>query len=935
MRKILLSVVMITIIITSWAQDPNWQYAAEMSTVRRDHAVVTLADGKLLAVGGFDGTSSISSAEVYDPYYNVWTAASSMNSARSALKAVLLNDGRVLVAGGFNSASGNFNTTEIYDPASDAWTMGPDMSDARSYFSMTKLADGKVMLAGGYNGNGAVGSVDVFDPSDNSITATSDFPVNATSGISARQYHSAELLNDGRVLVACGRSNGWRLQDAIAWDPSTGEWSSLASLTYYRDQTASLVLPDGRVIISGGSNYGTSEYGVTYNEVYDPVANVWSDTIAWFDYDNFQGRYEHEMFNLDGNRVMATGGTSDNDFAANLFLAEAQIYSLSTNSWVDAFMQADNAFPVVRFRSKAAALVDGKKIITTGGMYASTEIYDENPIILSAMESDNIDIVEGNSTEIKFIWNGVLGSPISYNIVLYDSLTGDAKNSMMDVASDDGGLSTYYTMTYGEIYSMLEQEHGTLAAGSSYDITWAVHAEISGYKSISLKPITFSATVFDPQLNIAAPSEDIAMAVEDGNTDELTVSWNFLTLNDETYTYKWEAVLAGGDFSTPFASAFSDNGGADAMITLTGDLLDQMLEEGSIDLLTTTSLEYRVVATLGTSVVISDTLGLELTRGVFYPSTPESGQTIQAKAGETSTVAFTWKGVNTSEAITYEWLLDELSGDFSAPVKTLISNESGTDPSLDITLGDLNDILEEAGIEPAASLDGKWAIRATAGSNSMISSSSSITLTRGIVDAADFDLLTPTDGTSIELTNSTDELINFSWVQLAVAGETVKYRWILEEDGTPMAKLESANGGLNPVLSMSDAVMDEFLGNLGVEPGETLDGKWYVEATFGADDPETIFSNDTFNISFTRNLILAADKAYVGIEVFPNPVSEKLTIKGQGDIAVRVLDASGKVMGSASGSSLLEMNVSTLNKGLYFLEIKEGAKIHTSKLIVE
>ena len=102
MKKLLLLCLLLGASSLAIAQepDPNWQYAADMSTTRRDHAVVVLNDGKLMAIGGFDGNSSVSSAEVYDPYYNMWSSVASMNSARSSLMAVVLDDDRVLVAGG-------------------------------------------------------------------------------------------------------------------------------------------------------------------------------------------------------------------------------------------------------------------------------------------------------------------------------------------------------------------------------------------------------------------------------------------------------------------------------------------------------------------------------------------------------------------------------------------------------------------------------------------------------------------------------------------------------------------------------------------------------------------------------------------------------------------------------------------------------------------
>jgi Kelch motif len=74
-----------------------------MSTTRAEFASTLLADGRLLAVGGFDvpGTGKLlSSAEIYDTSAAAWLGAGAMDSARFDFTATLLGDGRVLVTGG-------------------------------------------------------------------------------------------------------------------------------------------------------------------------------------------------------------------------------------------------------------------------------------------------------------------------------------------------------------------------------------------------------------------------------------------------------------------------------------------------------------------------------------------------------------------------------------------------------------------------------------------------------------------------------------------------------------------------------------------------------------------------------------------------------------------------------------------------------------------
>jgi hypothetical protein len=89
-----------------------------MATARDYHTATPLPSGKVLVAGGYDGSGSSSSAEIYDPASNAWSAAGDMAAKRRNHTATLLPSGKVLVAGGYNG-SNPFSSAEIYDPASN------------------------------------------------------------------------------------------------------------------------------------------------------------------------------------------------------------------------------------------------------------------------------------------------------------------------------------------------------------------------------------------------------------------------------------------------------------------------------------------------------------------------------------------------------------------------------------------------------------------------------------------------------------------------------------------------------------------------------------------------------------------------------------------------------------------------------------------------
>src|SRR4029077_11451409 len=97
-----------------------------------------------------------------------------MSTPRMSFASAILADGRVLLVGGSNGTV-PLATTEIFDPKSNSVSAGPAISAPRMGHSATTLLDGRVLVAGGNNGSADVASAEIYDPS------TGNFAVLASS----------------------------------------------------------------------------------------------------------------------------------------------------------------------------------------------------------------------------------------------------------------------------------------------------------------------------------------------------------------------------------------------------------------------------------------------------------------------------------------------------------------------------------------------------------------------------------------------------------------------------------------------------------------------------------------------------------------------------------------------------------------------------------
>jgi N-acetylneuraminic acid mutarotase len=311
----------------------TWTATGSLNTPRNSHTATLLANGQVLVAGGKSTAGTIlSSAELYNPVSGTWTITGSMSAARMTHTATLLPNGEVLVAGGSGTA-GSLTSAELYNPSTGLWSSTGSMALARSGQGATLLQNGLVLVAGGNNSGTSSDTItELYNPSNGAWKTTGNL---SSAVLSAPLI----LLLDGRALLAPGQ----------IYSPSTGQWSSTASVYYpshvgltaalmangvliYGDlfacyaaefynpsantwtptkgqcgnglTTGQLVLlTNGKVLLSGGfDRYSGHAYAETYSDLYNPSTNTWSPT----------GRLEvagaHTLTLLANGQVLAIGG---------------------------------------------------------------------------------------------------------------------------------------------------------------------------------------------------------------------------------------------------------------------------------------------------------------------------------------------------------------------------------------------------------------------------------------------------------------------------------------------------------------------------------------------------------------------------------------------------------------------------------------------------
>jgi len=389
---------------------------------------------------------------------------------------------------------------------------GP-LNTARQYHTATLLNNGLVLIAGGFGSSGALASAELYNPVNGTFMSTGSLNT-------ARGQHTATLLQNGTVLILGGTDGNSSLASAEIYNPATATFTPVGSLNTARAMHSATVLPSGMVLVCGGID--PNNQPLASAELYNPYTGTFTSA------GNLNvARSLHTAALLNNGQVLLAGG---NPQAAQ---TSAELYDPSSGT----FTSTGN-LNAGRYDHTATLLNDGTVLIAGGtggnGAPATAELYDATTGMftptgsLSTARFEHTASLLNNGTVL--IAGGFAGNGALNSAELYDpasgtfSLTGSLSNARYNHAATllNNGM-TLITGGFNEV----------VLAGSEF------------YEPTSLTPpnlVSISVSPANPTVPLGAAQPMVATGTfSDNSTQQLaSVTWSssnsasVATTNDAT-----------------------------------------------------------------------------------------------------------------------------------------------------------------------------------------------------------------------------------------------------------------------------------------------------------------------------------------------------------------------------------------------------------------
>ncbi len=226
-----------------------------------------LPDGRLVVAGGHISSSrGLPNSNIFDWRTNTWTAGPVMAQGRWYPTNTTLPNGEVLTMAGEDENGVSVPVPEVWDGTS--WRQ---LTTANlvlpNYPRMFLVPDGRVYYVGSQQ------QTRFLD-----VTGTGSWTTGPLRKFGGRSYGSAVMYDAGKILYIGGSNPPTNTAEIIDLNQPIPEWTFTGSLAYARWNLNATVLPTGEVLVTSGVSGDRSNpaNAVNATELWNPASGSWT-----------------------------------------------------------------------------------------------------------------------------------------------------------------------------------------------------------------------------------------------------------------------------------------------------------------------------------------------------------------------------------------------------------------------------------------------------------------------------------------------------------------------------------------------------------------------------------------------------------------------------------------------------------------------------------
>lgn len=310
------------------------------------------------------------------------------------------------------------------------------------------------------------------------------------------------LLDNGKVLISGGalfseaQAFWYETDESYLYDPTTQAVTAVQALNQKRRDHCSVLLPDGRVLISGGSEvdvyhidpilFSPDGFGwgrLSSCEIFDPAFNTWTPTG-----DMVVPRDFHTLTLISDNEVLAAGGQTGFDDYNGQFrpphtenpepTQTSEIFNVGLGTWTA-------SANMNRTRIGAESKFDGGVAIVTGGGQEGREIFSTDPSALWTFEGSQSEIQQDTFRD-EFGINSI-DSPVKQFFVDSSGVLFVVSRNNVFASDDDGEtfVKTKGLEAVAVVHRVAEDSDNTLYAATDlgvYEMTASIKEDLTWFQ---------------------------------------------------------------------------------------------------------------------------------------------------------------------------------------------------------------------------------------------------------------------------------------------------------------------------------------------------------------------------------------------------------------------------------------------------------------------